>query len=736
MKKIFWLFLIFFFLQNLFAQETVTKKPKIGLVLSGGGAKGLAHIGVLKVLEQAGVKVDYIGGTSMGSIIGGLYASGYNARQLDSIFNATNFDELLQDYIPRSSKSFYEKRNDEIYALTLPFQNFKIGFPLAYSKGMYNYNLFAKLTFPVRDITDFSKLPIPFICMATDIEKGKPVVLNKGYLPQAMLASSAIPSLFAPVEIDGKLLIDGGVTDNYPVEEVRKMGADIIIGVDVQDNLKDRNNLKNASKILIQVSNVEMINKMEAKRKLTDIYIKPDITNFSVISFEEGKKIVRNGEEAAFLVFEQLKKIGDTTRVFKPVIKPNSNDSILIGKIDVTKLDNNTRAFVLGKLHFKPKSKISFSDLRKGIDNLNATQNFSSINYIIEKKSDGDALKINLTENQIKTFLKFGLHYDGLYKSALLFNITHKKSLFKNDVASFDLALGDNIRYNFDYYIDNGFYLSFGLKARFNTFSRDITNDFNNGQTFQQFGINSFNINYSDFSNQAYVQTVFIQKFLIGGGIEFKHLKIKSKTLDTENQIFDNSDYLGVFGYFKYDSFNNKYFPKKGWYFDGNATSYLYSSNYSNTFKRYSIIKGDVGFVKTFYKKFTLKINSETGFSVGPKSSPYLDFILGGYGYMTINNFKHFYGYDFVSLAADSYIKSCLTVDYEFIKKNHLNFSANYANVENKLYSTGNWLKKPTYNGYALGYGMETVIGPIEVKYSWSPELSKGYTWFNVGFWF
>jgi len=215
-----------------FSQET-TKRPKIGLVLSGGGAKGFAHIGVLKVLEEAGVKVDYIAGTSMGAVIGGLYASGYSATQIDSIFYNTDFDELLQDYIPRSSKSFYEKRNDQMYALTLPFDKLKIGVPIALSKGMYNYNLLSKLTHKVRHVRDFNKLPIPFLCIATDIEKGEQVILKEGYLAQAMLASSAFPSLFSPVEIDGKLLIDGGVVNNYPVEEIRKMGADIVIGVDV-----------------------------------------------------------------------------------------------------------------------------------------------------------------------------------------------------------------------------------------------------------------------------------------------------------------------------------------------------------------------------------------------------------------------------------------------------------------------------------------------------------------------
>jgi NTE family protein len=261
---LFILFSLFFFLsaQNSFSQDTIHRK-KIGLVLSGGGAKGFAHIGVLKVLEKAGVKIDFIGGTSMGAVVGGLYATGYNATQIDSIFEFTDFDELLQDYIPRTSKSFYEKRNDEMYAVSLPFEHFKIGVPIALSKGMYNYNLIAKLTHNVRHVRDFSKLPIPFVCVATDIEKGEEVILNKGYLAQAMMASSAFPSLFSPVEIDGKILIDGGVTNNYPVEELRKMGAEIIIGVDVQDGLKDKDAFNDVIWILVWVVGLGVINKMK-----------------------------------------------------------------------------------------------------------------------------------------------------------------------------------------------------------------------------------------------------------------------------------------------------------------------------------------------------------------------------------------------------------------------------------------------------------------------------------------
>ena len=720
------------------AQDTIHKKrPKIGLVLSGGGAKGFAHIGVLKVLEKAGVKIDYIGGTSIGAVVGGLYATGYSATQIDSIFYNTDFNELLQDYIPRSSKSFYEKRNDETYAVSLPFRKLKIGVPIALSKGMYNYNLLLKLTHKVRHVTDFNKLPIPFLCIATDIEKGEQVVLRNGHLAQAMLASSAFPSLFSPVEIDDKLLIDGGVVNNYPVEEVRKMGADIIIGVDVQDDLKDRNYLNDATRILIQITNMDMIKTMDKKIKATDIYIKPNVSNYGVISFNERREIIKKGEEASNALYEKIKKLADSTNTYMPNKLSIKQDTLALKNVSINKLDNYTRAYVMGKLHFKTNSKISYEDLKKGINNINATQNFSRIGYKLEENQEGDDLKLNVTENPVKTFLKFGLHYDMLYRSALLLNITQKKSLFKNDVISFDVGLGDNLRANLDYYIDNGFYWSFGFKSNYNTFNRNLTNDFKDGKLLSELNLNSINIDFSDLTNQAYLQTVFMQKFLIGSGIEYKLLKIKSDNLGASaTTIIEKSGYANVFGYMKYDSFDNKLFPKKGWVFSGDIHSYLYSTNYTNEFKRFSIAKGEISFAKKVFSKTTLKIQNYAGFIIGDKSVPFFDFILGGYGFNTINNFNHFYGYDFLSIHADSFIKSCFTLDYEFYKKNHLNFAANYANVEDNLFANGHWLTKPKYNGYAVGYSLESIAGPIELKYSWSPESNKRYVYFSLGFWF
>ncbi|MBF4508183.1 patatin-like phospholipase family protein [Flavobacterium sp. JLP] len=724
--------------QNAFSQEIKkdsVKRPKIGLVLSGGGAKGFAHIGVLKVLEEAGIKIDFIGGTSMGSVIGGLYASGYNASQIDSIFKKTNFDELINDYIPRSSKNFYGKKNDELYAIVLPFSNFKVGIPEALSKGMYNYNLLSSLTRNVRHIRDFNKLPTPFLCIGTNIETGEEVLLNKGNLVQAMMASAAFPSLFTPVEIDGNLLVDGGVVNNYPIQEVRNLGADIIIGVDVQDDLMKRKNLKNATRILVQITNLQSIDKMKSKIKDTDVYIKPDIRDFGVISFDKGEEIIRKGEEAAFAVYEKIKSLVNEDNFYKKPKLKLATDTIEIKKINSELLDNYTKEYIRGKLRFKPGSTITYDDLKTGINNLNATQNFSTISYCLQPDGKQDDLDLVLKENPTQTYLKLGLHYDGLYKSGILLNLTHKKTFLKNDVTSLDVILGDNFRYDLNYYVENGFNISFGFRSRLNQFNRNVTTSISNLET-QNPNVNLINVDFLDLTNQAYFQTIFVQKFLMGGGLEYKYLKINSPTLSNDENIIDKSNYMSVFGYLKYDSFDNKSFPHSGLYFSSDLQTYLASSDYTNKFKPFSIAKAEVAFAKTLFKRATVKIGADAGFNIGSDSVPFFNFILGGYGYSKINNFNYFYGYDFLSIAGNSYIKSTITLDYEIFKKNHVNFSANYANLGDDIFGTVDWISMPKYSGYAVGYGLETIIGPIEIKQSWSPEMSKSFTWFSIGFLF
>ncbi|WP_240491670.1 patatin-like phospholipase family protein [Flavivirga aquatica] len=738
--------LFLFALFSVKAQEKVQEKNlKVGLVLSGGGAKGLAHIGVLKVIDSLGIKVDYVAGTSMGAVLGSLYASGYSGKQLDSIFKKVDFSKIINDDLPRSSKAFYERKNAEKYAVKLPFDNFKIKLPSALSKGHNTYSLLLKLMLHVNEIRDFSKLPIPFFCMATNIETGKQVLLEKGNLTQSVMASSALPSLFQPVIIDDQVLIDGGVVNNYPIDELRAKGVNIVIGVDVQDGLLNRERLTTAPDVLLQINNFRTINDMKLKVRKTDIYIKPDIKDYSVVAFEKGSEIIEKGRQAGITKIEALKKIKPNKRSKRRVqkIKIQPKDSITINNIALDGYGKYTRSYILGKLKLKSGEKICYNDFRKGVNNLVATNNFDVFEYELKntKTIKGYDLIADVKEAEISTFLKLGIHYDDLYKSGILVNLTKKHLLFDNDMASFDLVLGDNVRYNFEYLIDKGFYWSIGLKSRFNQFHKNISAELllEDSQIIAN-NLNKIDVEFQDQTNQFYLQTLFGKDFAISLGLEHKRIEVKSETIVSntlsDEFIFENTDYFSVFGGIKLDTYDDKYFPKRGVYFNGDVHMYLLATSFNEDFENFSIFNADLGYVFSLSDKFAFNLRASSGFKLGDNSTQTLDFALGGYGNNLINNFVPFIGYDFISLTGNSYMKTSVVVDYEIFKKHHITLEGNWANIDNNIFDSGEWFTLPDYRGYGLGYAIDTFLGPIQGKYSYSPEQKASIWYFNIGFWF
>lgn len=744
------LLMVFIFYFEVSAQDdTKTNEVKVGLVLSGGGAKGFAHIGALKVIEEAGIKIDYIGGTSMGAIIGALYASGYSANELDSIFRNTDFTKLIQDNLPRDAKTFYEKEDSERYALALPFNNFKISFPSAISSGQNIYNEFVRLLYHVRDIDDFNKLPIPFFCIATNVETGNEVVLNSGYLPEAIMASGTFPSLFEPSEINGQVLIDGGVINNYPVDRVIKMGANVIIGVDVQHGLSKRENLASATEILLQINNYRTVKDMVEKVRKTDVYIKPDIAKYSVIDFGYLTEIINTGEIAARENYVALKELAIKQRsVAVEHIPVVCKDTLFLENLIIEGSDNYSRGYIKGKLRLPTDNIVTFKKMQQGIGNLSATGNFKTIRYQLKSNQDKTDLILDLKENKNKTFIKMGVHYDDLLKSAAIINLTNKNILFDDDVSSFDFIIGDNLRYNFEYYIDKGSYWSFGLNSRFIGFEQnidyrlfqsnfDIPNDEN---------INEISMDISDITNQLYMQTVVKEEFAFSIGLEHKFLKYGTKTLgqlsnanqttNTNRVFLEKSNYYSTYGKLTLDSYNDKFFPSKGLYFDGDFHLYLASSDYNNNFKEFSIAQSHMGAAFPLFNNVSLNIETEGGFKLGTSSVTSFDFVLGGFGAPRINNFIPFYGYDYVGLPGNSFVKGLVKLDYELAAKNHFIFVANYANVDDDIFRTGDWFTAPNFSGYGIGYGLESFIGPVQVMYSWSPERSNYNLFFSVGYWF
>ncbi len=732
--------------------EGVEPEPKIGLVLSGGGAKGLAHVGALKVIEEAGVELDFIAGSSMGAIVGGLYASGYSATELDSIFRNTDFNEIIQDNFPRGSKTFYEKANSERYALTLPFNNFKITFPKGISSGQNIYNKLVKLMYHVKDIDDFSQLPIPFFCMATDVENGVEVLLDQGYLPEAVIASGAFPSLFEPEEVNGLILIDGGVLNNYPVEEIRERGAEIVIGLDVQHGLRDREELLSASDILLQINNYRTVGAMTEKANMTDVYIKPEVEAYSVIDFDKIDTLIALGENAAMAKLDdlvQLRSNGQTDTQPQQLIP--GQDSLVITKLELEGNQNYSRGYVKGKLRFDLDERIPFDELVTGVNNLAATGNFISVRYRLLSEEKGDRLKVVLRESPDKTLLRLGIHYDDLYKTAALINITKKNLLLQDDVASFDLILGDNIRYDLKYYVDKGSYWSYGFYSRLNDFRRDIDVDVvrSNFNITGANAINELNFDVVDVTNQFYFETSLREEFALRLGIEHKYISYSTRTLNDvtdpmapidpssdERTFFEKSHYFSTYGGLVLDTYDNKYFPSKGLYFNGDFHLYLFSSDFNDNFREFSIAKARMGAAFPIVGNLSFNIETEGGFKLGQSTVTTFDFVLGGYGNNFINNFEPFLGYDFLSLPGNSYVKAYARLDFEFSPKHHFTFASNIANVEDDLFRTGEWFTAPDFTGYALSYGWETFIGPVEVVYSWTPELNESNFYFSIGYWF
>jgi NTE family protein len=740
MRNLLILFLLLLFHWS-FSQEPERKNPRVGLVLSGGGAKGLAHIGVLKTLDSLGVRIDYVAGTSMGAVMGGLYATGYTGKQIDSIISATDFDLLITDDVPRKSRTFYERKNAEKYALTLPFNNFKIQLPSSISRGQNVFNLLSKLTLDVSGVEDFSKLPIPFYCIATDMLTGKEVVLDRGNLAQAISASSALPTLYQPVRLDNKLLMDGGIVNNYPILGLESKDLDIIIGVDVQDDLLTINKLESASNILIQISNFRVAKEMVGKSKLTDIYIKPEVSEYSLVSFKEGAEIIRKGQTAITSQLEELKIIAKAQNFTKRKAKIPEIQKIKINDISIFGLNKYTASYVRGKLRFRTGETISFDNFSKGVNNLVATNNFDSFLYKFSPDGEGYVFSAKATEAKNTTFIKFGAHYDQLYKSAALLNLTKKQLLLKNDVLSLDFILGDNSRYNFDYYIDKGFYWSVGINSKFIGFT-NFTNPRSLISESVDQNIDKIQINFSEFTHQFFVETLIKKDLALKIGIELKDLKITTNdnvfltVFDTPEYKFEDGEYYSLFGSIKIDTIDNELFPTSGFLFEGSSKFYFGSSALRDDFNELSIFKSKISKAFTIVDKLSINITTEGGFKVGNSNTKALHFGLGGYGSDYFNNYSTFYGYDYFSLNGNSYVKVDSTLDYEFLNNHHINFSANFANIGDDIFLSSDWFESPSYEGYSIGYGLETIIGPIELKYNWSEGSKESGFYVNVGYWF
>lgn len=724
---------------SVYAQTLSGKRPKVGLVLSGGGAKGLAHIGVLKVLEEAGIPIDYIGGTSMGSIVGGLYAIGYSADQLDSIVRTINWEEFLTDKISRRNLSMIEKDDDIKYIFSFPIREKRISLPSAIVEGQNISQLFARLTSQVADVNDFSKFKIPFLCIATDAEKGEAVVLDHGKLSQAMRASMAIPTVFTPEIIDDKVLMDGGLVDNFPVMEVKKMGADIIIGVDVGFKFYKRNNFNSLVKIMEQSIFLHSMEQVLKSRNMCKVLISPKIDEYNASSFTKADSLITRGEREARSQFKALKELADYLHSFPDSAKPafckaKPLGEVNISKIEINGLKNVPEEFILRKFPFEILGTVKVSEIDKFVEQIYGTLFFQKINYTLTHGNDGDTLQFNVVERNTNLF-RVGLHFDNNYKTTLLLNTTFRNKISKGSKITLDLALGENPYGSFMFYKNTGWNprYSFLLKSRLAP-DYGLRVESHRLEVFQyQNDLRAASYNFTDVTGDFFLQFNLNNNNSVSIGTMSDYSNITNRinyTAIGEGDFFNVNFYLN----YKKDTYDEAYYPSRG-----------------------ARVFADVKYVKGFDERqslqngfFTATVRSSVvipitrrihainylsgGTSYGDSIPVHYMFYLGGLGSSNLRGLFPFAGMDFMQKSGLHAITERIDLQWEMWNDNFLLLKANMGKVvmvQKDFLKPGNLI----YGG-GIGFGYRSPIGPFEINIMSSNQNPK-LSWFiNIGYWF
>ncbi|WP_143883029.1 patatin-like phospholipase family protein [Chryseobacterium binzhouense] len=693
----------------------IPKNPKIGLSLAGGGAKGFSHIGVLKVLDSLGVKVDYISGTSMGAIVGGLYAAGYTGKDIEKIVMDTDFYSLIRDPKSRKESTFFNKSVDK-YLLTIPLQNGKITLPSSISSGQKNVYLLKELFKNVSNIDDFSKLPIPFMCVATNLESGNMEIFEKGDLVQSIMASSAFPSLMDPVKIGDSIYIDGAMTVNYPSKPLKDKGIDIVIGVDLNQDLSKREDLNNIISILNQIIDFGIKKDTRRQYRFTDINIKPNLTGMTATSYDDKKKILDSGFVEGLKYAETLDQLPKRNfdRLRQPVNPIFSN----VYKIDSIQIDGGKiygKNYVLGKMGLRLPSMQTYGSINRGIDKLIATNNYRFINYDIISGNSSNYLKLYVNEDETRHFLKVGLHYDEIFKTGLLMNYSAKRLLFKNSNLSVDVVVGDKPRYYLNYFIDNGYIPGFGI--------------YSSGMSFDIKDMNNYNIERWEWlRNEAYIQSVWRDKFAIGGGLSYDYFEAESNGINKRYNRF-----LNPYVFLKSDTQNDKDFATQGIYI--NAEGKVIDLLKSEVEKRIVQVKADIKINIPLSRQFAYKLNLYGGITIGENTPQFYKYRLGGIFEQNMINFKSFSGFYFAQLNSNNTVLISNDLQFKFNKNYFLTGNFSFANLSDDISFED--AVKLNYSSAGISAGYKSPFGQIKINFSHSLKTNqKGIFSVILGHWF
>ena len=739
----------------------VRHRPKVGVVLSGGGAKGFAHIGALRVIEEAGIPIDYIAGTSMGSIVGGLYAVGYDPDMMQKLCTEQNWDLIIKDQVPRKFMPLEKRLNERHYLVSLPMKKGKLKINRSMVDGVYVNMLLTRLTMPAYKDRDFDSLPVPFLCIGTDMLSADPIEFRKGSLAQSIRSSMSIPFLFEPVEYDGYLLCDGGLTNNFPVQNVRAQGCDIIIGVDLEIIKSDPEVLDNSLKVLERLIAVVSQDKSNVAREQCDILIRPDIGKANIMSFNDFSPIINCGEKGARDMFPQLKRLADSLQAIEPFepVRHHTQpvNKITVSGVEVVGVDEYDSKILKSEFGDDFPREFDIDEIETTVVKIYSQGYYSNVYYEIIDTPDGNILRFHCKHKTSLTF-NLGAHYDNNYGIGILLNMNARTKHFDYNV---DMNFSDNpyfkakVVHRYTRVLRGAFELSaINLAADLYTYKGSIFG----AMRVQQNSANMF----------LQVIPSVNHTFKLGARLDYTLVKDRTYSEYNYNDYNKHQLYPKLYAQYFYNNEDQTDFPRRGWNINVIGKCILYDTVFSTAESQpIYIVQADIRKSFPIGQRHAFRLGAVGAMRFGDISLPDDNMIfVGGQSKMYyVDNIMSFTGLPFLSVYTEYAAYARAGWQWNFYKnfygvincdagyfKNYLDpinwmlsdviteeEMAQYVQKMNDLYSDrlDTWFIPDNFIiGGGLTLGMKTLFGPIELQLSKS-NVAKNWCFFiNVGFWF
>ncbi len=745
-------------------------RPTVALVLSGGGAKGAAHVGVIEHIESLGIPVDMVLGTSMGGLVGGLYALGYTVPEMDSLIRNMDWNWALSDRQSRDYVSYTDVKYKEKYLLSIPFyherdyynmmladehrfdhvkkheilhigadneggadflkNNLLGSLPSGYIYGQNVSNLISSLTIGYQDSIDFQTLPIPFFCIATDMVSGKAKIWHSGKMNVAMRSTMSIPGVYAPVRTEGMVLVDGGLRDNYPTSLAREMGADIIIGVDLSQAQRSYTQINNIGDILGQGIDMLSRDALEKNVNVPDVKIKPYLPEFNMMSFTPTAidTIIVRGREAAMAQDSLLREVAARTAgKYIPEQKHKAydfhSDSLRIAEIDIQGVLPREKALLMDRLHLEVGDRISRNDLDHIVAQIYGTQCYDYVTY--ELLGDKEPFKLVLncrkgpvhqlgigvradTEEIVSVLLNLGLYTHRLYGHS--FDLTGK------------ISANPHVQLKWSYDVPKIPTVNATVSARWTDMG------------MLNFGTNNLSLSFFNARQEVYVSNIKWKKLDIRGGLRndiFNVRNVKSSQIIGDYDLDHlNNDYPSLFMDARTYTFDDGYFPTRG---VSAGASYSWTfAGIPTMIHNFHTVQADAKVVVKAGEIFSFIPSFNFRFLFGPDIPvAYFNAMGGSMPGRYVDQQIPFVG--ITNLAAMKNILTVYRMDLRFrLAKNH--YLTGIVNYARDCDTFRGYTEGLGYFGAGAEYSFDTIFGPISANIHWSNLTNKVGVYLSGGF--